>query len=64
MSEMKRGDYVQTWFDTGAGKMGGPQILYGTVIKAGPMTYTVRWESGITNRIRQRDPGVTKARQS
>lgn len=47
---MKRGDFVRTWFDTGAM---GPTILYGRVIKAGPATYTVRWISGIQNRIQQ-----------
>lgn len=52
---MQVGDLVKTWFDTGAM---GAQILYGRVEKAGPKTYTVRWESDLTNRIRQGDAGL------
>lgn len=50
---MKRGDLVFIWFDEGAGGkgVGGPTILYGEVIAAGPRAYRVRWESGLTNRI-------------
>jgi hypothetical protein len=55
---LKRGDPVQTYFDTGAF---GYSLLYGRVIKAGPKTFTVLWESGLTNRLRQgtftRGPG-------
>ena len=47
---MLKGDLVQYWFDTGAF---GAKILFGVVIKAGPKAFTVRWESGIQNRIRQ-----------
>ena len=50
MSMMKRGDFVQTLFDTGAR---GYDTLYGQVTKAGPATYTVMWESGLSNRIQQ-----------
>jgi hypothetical protein len=53
----KRGDQVQTWFDTGAF---GAKILYGVVITAGRKVYFVQWESGLTNRIKQGDPGVTR----
>lgn len=56
---MRRGDYVQTWFDTGAI---GVTILYGEVIAAGPKTYRVRWESGLTNRVRQDATNVRPAR--
>lgn len=44
------GDYIRTWFDTGAL---GPTLLYGRVIKAGAKTFTIRWESGICNRLEQ-----------
>ena len=47
---MRRGDYVETWFDTGAM---GAQLLYGVVIAAGPKAYRIRWESGLTNRVPQ-----------
>lgn len=56
---MKRGDYVQYWFDTGAM---GTTILYGVVITSGPKTYTVEWESGIKNRLRQNSKTVQPAR--
>jgi hypothetical protein len=46
----KVGDRVRYWFDTGAF---GCQFVHGTVEKAGARTYTVRWESGIRNRLRQ-----------
>lgn len=55
---MQRGDFVQTLFDTGAM---GVAILHGVVIAAGPMAYRVRWESGLTNRIRQGDWRVKAA---
>lgn len=51
-----KGQFVQTWFDTGAM---GAAILFGYVIKAGPKTYTVMWESGIRNRIQQTLLGIT-----
>lgn len=57
-----RGDLVETWFDTGGGKMGGPQIIYGRVIAAGPRVARVRWESGLTNRIAQDSHVVESAR--
>lgn len=53
---MKRGDIVRYWFDTGAF---GCTILNGIVETAGPRAYTVRWESDLTNRIRQGDNNVT-----
>lgn len=56
---MKRGDLVQTLFDTGAF---GCSILYGVVTKAGAATYTVQWESTITNRVQQGYAGISLAR--
>ena len=53
----KRGDLVQTWFDTGAM---GATILHGEVIAAGPKRYRVRWESGLTNRLEQGYPYVER----
>lgn len=50
LNSFKKGDFVQTWFDTGAMVA---SIIYGVVTKAGPKTFYVRWESGISNRIRQ-----------
>ncbi len=55
MVAKKRGDYVKVWFDTGAL---GATICLGIVTKAGPATYTVRWESGRTNRVAQSYRGV------
>jgi hypothetical protein len=55
---MRRGQFVQTWFDTGAM---GATILYGVVESAGPRVYTVRWESGITNRVQQGNTNVRRA---
>lgn len=46
------GDAVQVWFDTGAF---GASILYGRVIASGPVAFSVRWESGIVNRVRHAD---------
>lgn len=60
----KRGDLVQTWFDTGGGKMGGVTVLYGEVIEAGPKAARVRWESGLTNRVRQDSHSVEPARDA
>jgi hypothetical protein len=56
---MKRGDLVETWFDTGA--FGGV-ILYGVVVAAGPKRYTVVWESGLRNRLDQDHSYVKPAR--
>jgi hypothetical protein len=56
----KKGDEVQTLFDTGAF---GCTILYGYVIAAGPKAYRVRWESENTNRVRQGDPRVKARRE-
>lgn len=46
----KKGDVIVMWFDTGAM---GADLCLGIVIAAGPKTYRVRWESGITNRVEQ-----------
>jgi hypothetical protein len=46
----KVGDIVASWFDTGAF---GATLLLGVVIAAGPKTYRVRWESGLSNRVEQ-----------
>lgn len=46
----KRGDVVKMYYDTGAF---GARVLFGFVIKAGPKSYTVVWESGIKNRLEQ-----------
>jgi hypothetical protein len=59
--KFNRGDLVQTWFNTGAGKMGGAVIIYGEVIAAGPKTARVRWESGLSNRIKQDNHDVKQA---
>lgn len=52
---MRRGDFVRTYFDTGAL---GAQIVLGRVIKVGSATATVEWESGRRNRIQQGYRGV------
>lgn len=55
-----KGQYVETWFDTGCGRgstIGGPSILYGICIAAGTKTARIRWESGLTNRVSQTDYG-------
>lgn len=57
-----KGQTVQTWFDTGSGKNAGPQILYGVVINSGPKMATIRWESGLRNRVRHCDHRVTAVR--
>lgn len=46
---MKKGDYLWIHFDNGI----GGTILYGVVEAAGPVTFTVCWESGLRNRLRQ-----------
>ena len=51
----KVGDKVSYLYDTGAF---GYQSLYGVVTKAGPKTFTVKWESHICNRIKQLDTNV------
>jgi hypothetical protein len=42
------GRFVRTWFDTGAL---GATLLYGQIVSSGPKTFTVRWESGLKNRL-------------
>ncbi len=52
----KLGDLVQYFFDTGCR---GYAYVYGVVIASGPKAFTVRWESGIVNRVqRDNDRGV------
>jgi hypothetical protein len=34
--------------------------MYGRVVKAGPKSYTVLWESGFRNRLEQGDERVKK----
>lgn len=53
LATVKRGDYVQMWFDTGAF---GVNLLFGVVIESGPKAFKVRWESGNTNVIRRSEP--------
>lgn len=50
-ADFQKGFLVETWFDTGAGKMGGPRLIYGRVVSAGAKTATIEWESGIRNRV-------------
>lgn len=51
----KKGAIVSYQFDTGAL---GLTTLYGVVTAAGPRSFTVRWESGLTNRRPQGDSKV------
>ena len=51
-----RGARVRYMFDTGAF---GVSPIYGTVVSAGPATFTVEWESGLRNRCRQLKPPAT-----
>jgi hypothetical protein len=60
LTPLRVGDHVETYFDTGAF---GCTLLYGTVVAAGPKTYTVEWESTARNRIRQGDWRVQKRRE-
>jgi hypothetical protein len=53
------GDIVRYWFDTGGGRLGGFQIIWGRVVRASDKTYDVIWESGRRNRIRQDKEDVT-----
>jgi hypothetical protein len=63
--EVKPGDFVSVWYDAGAGRTGGATILFGVVISAGPKMFSVRWESGIVNRVRYEKPrGVKKVSRS
>lgn len=56
----KKGDEVQTWFDTG---MHGGSWIHGVVIAAGPKAYSVRWKSGTVNRVSQGN-SIVKRRES
>jgi hypothetical protein len=46
------GSFVVTWFDNGL----GGTMVYGVVEQAGPLTFTVRWESDARNRCRYAEP--------
>lgn len=46
--EVKEGDIVSRWHDTGAF---GMTPVYGEVVRVNHLTYTVRWEYGNTWRI-------------
>lgn len=50
--DARKGDKVRYWFDTGAT---GYQMLFGVVVAAGSKAFTVEWESGVRNRIRQNE---------
>ena len=55
------GEIVRYWFDAGGRSTTqgmGPQIIYGIVTAAGAKTYSVTWESGNRNRLRQGDRRV------
>lgn len=56
------GDVVDTLFDTGGGKSGGPRVLYGEVVEAGPNAAKIVWESGLSNRVEQLRAGIKLAR--
>lgn len=57
MSEQfTKGQKVKCLWDTGAF---GASFLGGVVVTCGPKTYTVRWESGFTNRLKHGDKRVT-----
>lgn len=47
---MSRGDLVQFWW---AADRDGSGWVYGIVEASGPKTITVRWESGIRQRLRR-----------
>jgi hypothetical protein len=47
---MNRGDLVQAWWAAGRNDSGW---FYGVVEKCGPKTMTIRWESGLRQRLRR-----------
>ena len=53
---IKRGDYVQTWFETFTGSDPRSELMFGIVIDSGPKSFRVRWESGATCRISRAEP--------
>lgn len=57
VTAFSRGDIASYWYDTGAF---GMKTLLGVVIKAGPKSFTVRWESGICNTLRREEPKNVK----
>lgn len=54
--DLRRGDVVWTWFDDGRGGTYCP----GAVVRAGRKTFTVRWQSGWTQRFPQGNRVVEK----
>lgn len=58
LQRFKVDDLVQYWHDDGR----GGSVLYGVVIAAGSKVLRVRWESGLSNRIRQGTHLVLPAR--
>lgn len=56
---MKTGDFVVTQYDDGI----GGTVLYGIVVSSGPKTVTIRWESGLDNRIRHTELAAHGIRQ-
>lgn len=50
------GDIVAYQFDTGAL---GLTTLWGEVVAAGAKTFTIRWESGVKNRLSQGDRRIS-----
>ena len=62
MALFLKDEIVETWFDTGSGRTGGPRVIYGQVIASGPKAATIRWESGLRNRVRHHDHRVKHAR--
>ena len=62
MTLLLKDEIVETWFDTGGGRQNGPRLIYGQVIASGPKTATIRWESGLLNRVPQHTHLVKHAR--
>ena len=52
---MNRGDLVQFWW---AADRDGSGWVYGVVTACGPKTMTIRWESGVVNRVRCGDHDI------
>lgn len=58
LQRFKIDDLVEYWHDDGR----GGTVLYGVVIAAGPKALRVRWESGLSNRVKQNTHLVRPAR--
>lgn len=56
-----RNALVQTQFDTGAM---GLRTLYGRVIAKGPRRCTIKWESGVVNRVEWGRNDISPARDA